>query len=996
MRRIVPTTLIASVAGLILLVGLIDSIVDGAWDHFATFALGLILVGIILSRSTRKRSTVTIRQDLNGWIADHSNRTGESYDVTIDRAVASYRRRVNPAEGHTAVLGGPPQQGREPHTAAPQKQEDSDDDSSGGVTVLLSGEGISTAVAGGKGSALDRLVAAGAPVPATGIITTAAYRRFIGDSDLVDYIDDMVSRGAPEPAEFAAITEAVDNAFLSAPMPADVEVSILTLAHEVKGNGHRLAVRSSATAEDQDAASFAGQYSSFLELEEDDAILEAVRLVWASLWHPAPMAYREHRAISHDTAMAVVVMRLVEATHAGVLFTVDPGGEEDHLRIEYVHGLAEGLVSGTETPEVRVLARTDPPLHDADGPPLADLIKLALDIEDKFGLPQDIEWAFDGHELLLVQARPITTQADRNPDDDGFDSPVVEGYSYTSAGIGEMLPGVLPPLLWSIDGPLIEEGFLQLFSQLGALPPGEELPPVVGRFRGRAALNLDLLKAAAETMPGGTAAEMERQYFGEVVSADLEEVDLSTGFLSTVRELPSAAKALNMRRHLGSDAAVVIEVVERLIGLGIDPEELNQAHLLAYWRRLRALAERVVATQVAVAASAAAAYRGLEMFLEPHVGTDAATLTQRLTAGGIEACGLRTSLDVCDLVVDGLQVPEIRAALETQDADDMRRLLGSTAEGQDFIQRFRARLDQSGSAGVFGGPTWGEDEAGAWNVLRQAAVVELRAGRPEMAPDRAEVLQEVLDRISGTTKWKVTRIMTGQIVDVRARMLSRLVDESVHFLQLREETKLAVLRLGGEARRTIRAMSQGLVDRGVIATVEDAELLDVEELEVVFAGADVDRAVLDRRSRSLATARLVGPLPRIFSGRPERVKAAKIEAGKSVRGWAASPGIHKGRVRVVSEVAEANLEPGDVLVARATDPSWTPIFLTAGALIVEEGGPLSHAAIVARELGLPAVLNVAGATDLFIDGEEITVDGSEGVVLLHRDDPAELKEDAVA
>ncbi len=993
MARLIPAALIASVIALVLIAGLVDSVIGGEWDHFAVFLIALGLVIFLIARTRRSRPTVTLRKDLTRWVTDYSNRTGQTVEVTIDRAVAGHRRRVAPAEGHTALLGttdgtGDAKGSRETRAKASTANSDDDDES---VCVVLDGTGFQTSVAGGKGAALDRLIAINIPTPATGVITTGAYRRFVSDSDLEVWLDDLASAGVPEPSRMDEVAAAVDERFLAAPMAPDLENVILDLARTIRGDDGRLAVRSSATAEDQDAASFAGQYTSFLEIEDDASVLRSVRLVWASLWHPAPLAYREHRGIGHDVAMAVVVMRLVEAEHAGVLFTIDPGGEADHLRIEHVPGLAEGLVSGAVTPEAVVVPRSGPIPEHEDGPPLGDVVALALRVEEAFDGPQDIEWAYDGDRLYLVQARPITTQAERAPDDDGFDVVTTDGSTYTSAGIGEMLPGVLPPLLWSIDGPLIEQGFRQLFSELGVLPESDETGSVVGRFRGRAALNLDLLKEAAAAMPGGTAAEMERQYFGEVVSEDIDETPPSGGLINRARELALAGKSLAMRRGLGSEGAVVIAAVERVLAIGVDPQELNDPHLLAYWRSIRALAERVVASQVAVAAAAAAAYRGLEMFLEPHLD-DAANAAQRLTAGGIEACGLKTSLDVCDLVQEGLGIDDVRIALEAaDDPDTMRALLSGSEEGRQFIAAFRERLDRAGSAAIFAGPTWGEETAGAWNLLRQAAIVVLGARRPEMAADREEVLDEVIAEMTSGKKWKVTRVLTGQIIDVRVRMLRRLVAEAVEFLQLRETTKLAVLRLGGDARRTVRTIAQRLAESGVIENEADADLLDVEELEAAFSGTPISRAVLDRRRRALETARLVGPLPRLFSGRPDRVEVAVVADGDMVTGWAASPGLHRGRVRIITDIAAtSSLEPGDVLVARATDPSWTPLFLTAGALRVEEGGPLSHAAIVARELGLPAVLNIEGITGLLVDGEEVTVDGTAGRILLHRSENVEM------
>ncbi|MCH8900390.1 MAG: hypothetical protein IH942_07875 [Acidobacteria bacterium] len=542
MARLIPAALIASVIALVLIAGLVDSIIGGEWDHFAVFLIALGLVTFLIARTRRTRPTVTLRKDLNHWVTDYSNRTGQTVEVTLDRAVAGHRRRVAPTEGHTALLETDDRThnargSRETRARASTATSDDDDES---VCVVLDGTGTPTSVAGGKGAALDRLIAIDIPTPATGVITTSAYRRFVSESDLEVWLDDLISAGVPEPSRMSEVAAAVDERFLATPMAPDLENAILDLARTIRGDDGRLAVRSSATAEDQDAASFAGQYASFLEIEDDASVLRSVRLVWASLWHPAPLAYREHRGIGHDVAMAVVVMRLVEAEHAGVLFTIDPGGEADHLRIEHVPGLAEGLVSGAVTPEALVIPRSGPIPEQEDGPPLGDVVALALRVEEAFGAP-------------------------------------------------------------------------------------------------------------------------------------------------------------------------------------------------------------------------------------------------------------------------------------------------------------------------------------------------------------------------------------------------------------------------------------------------------------------ISRAVLDRRRRALETARLVGPLPRLFSGRPDRVEVAVAADGDIVTGWAASPGLYRGRVRIITDIATTpSLEPGDILVARATDPSWTPLFLTAGALIVEEGGPLSHAAIVARELGLPAVLNIEGITGLLVDGEEVTVDGTAGRILLHRGENLEV------
>lgn len=987
---------LAGVAGAVLVIGLVDALLGGVWDLLAVLALALVPVGWLLVRLRSPRPDTTLRIDLHRWVAEHAARTGQRPEVVVDRSVAAYRRSVDPLGGHRAAVGER-RGGREPSSDGDDDSGDAPEEDEETVTVRLRGEGLKPDLVGGKAAALDRLIRAGLPVPGAGVITTAAYRQVAALPPIADLLEELAGADLPEPSDADAERTRIDEVFLAVPLPDDLTAAILELGRQVD-TGAGLAVRSSATAEDAVTASFAGQYRSLLGITEPEDLLAAVRLVWASLWHPGVRAYRAHRSVDEDDlAMAVVVMRMADADHAGVVFTIDPGGRRDHARLEVVEGLAEGLVDGSRTPEAHVLPRSGPaPLPDHPAP-LDQVLSLALRTEELAGRPQDVEWAHDGQRVWLVQARPITTGTTGSGDDDGFDTPPVPGATYTSEGVGEMLPGVVPPLLWSIDAPLLEQGFRQMFDDLGVLP--EDLPAgfaVLGRFRGRAALNLSALKAAAGQMPGGSGAELERQYFGEVLSAHENGESDATGALARLRALPAMLRALRMRARLRTEGEIVIRTVEQLVTLGIDPAELDDAHLLAYWRRIAGLAGRVVATQAGVAAAAAASYRGLEQFLEQHVPEDqAARWAQRLTTGGTEPCGVRTSLQVCDLVLEGLDQPAVREVLEAgmEDPGSLREGLRGDSAGRAFLQRFHHLLARAGSASMFAGPTWDEDEEVAWTLLHQAVRTELAGDRPRGGERRETVLAELSDQLTGGWRWTVQRILTGQVIDLRLRLLRRLTDDAATFLRLRERTKLAVLRLGGEARRTIRAAAARLVERGALEVVGDVDHLDIVELEAALAGAPLRPAVIARRRRASTVARDHDPLPRTFEGRPGGAGEAAAAADGELVGWAASPGRHTGRVRVVTDLASAELEQGDVLVAQATDPSWTPLFLRAGAVVVEQGGPLSHAAIVARELGLPAVLNLPGATRTLTTGAVVTVDGDRGRVRLH--EPPEGTEDAV-
>ncbi len=228
------------------------------------------------------------------------------------------------------------------------------------------------------------------------------------------------------------------------------------------------------------------------------------------------------------------------------------------------------------------------------------------------------------------------------------------------------------------------------------------------------------------------------------------------------------------------------------------------------------------------------------------------------------------------------------------------------------------------------------------------------------------------------------RVMTAQIVDVRRRMLRRLVTDAVEFLHLREKTKSAVLALGGEVRRVHLALGRRLHASGVLKTPLDIDLLGAQELESAFSGRGPTSWELERRRNVLEQLSSDDSVPQIFVGDPSRrLGEAEIPSGDTFTGWGASVGVYEGPARVITKATEP-IEPGDILVARTTDPAWTPLFLTAGAIVVEEGGPLSHAAIIARELGLPAVLNVPGLVGRLAsyDSPRLRVDGDSGTVVI--------------
>lgn len=815
---------------------------------------------------------------------------------------------------------------------------------------------------GGKGANLSRLVAAGLPVPPCEVLTTAAYRLALSVPDLRSLLDELARGDALADSE-------IDRRFLAADLPEPVLAVTAGLLDRL---GPDVAVRSSATTEDLEGASFAGQYRSVLDVTDGPGLLRALRLVWASLWHRAPRAYRRFHGFHADVDMAVVVMTMVPARRAGVAFTRDPGRASDRIRVESVEGLAESLVSGAATPHCYLLDRTDPSQPQAPVP-MAEVGRLALRCEQLFGTPQDVEWAWDGDRVWIVQSRPIITVAGAGADD-GFDSAVGPGTRYTTAGIGEMLPGVLPVLRWSSVSFLLEEGFRRVCDELHALPTDlVEDEHFVVRVRGRAAMNLDALSAVADALPSGTPQELEDQYFGASDSAPhggLQNPSRPARWRTpNARELSHDVRVVAAHRRARREAAVVDRAATALLDTELDLRAHSDADLLALRTRLLDLAARAMAAELAVAAAAVAAYGRLEGTLCRHLGSSGSPWAQMSTRSvGAYTVPARAAALGHRI---GAHCPE---ALSAQDWPQARTALAESGLAGEVLEFAR----RAGCRSVFAGPTWDEDVSGMWALIRAGAA------RSTPAPTDWEQLARMEQALVSRPGWRRTRILTGQVVDVRLHMVRALLAEAIELLTRREQAKAAVLSLGGLMRRVEQEAGRRLADRGLLPDPADVEHLTPAELRrSLLTGRAPNADVIDARRRIIDRWQQEDELPLLFTGRPGPA-LGPAPPGQQLSGWGASPGRHTGPVRVLTTPDESAVERGDVVVARRTDAAWSPVFLKAGAIVVEQGGPLSHAAIVARELGLPAVVNVPGAVArlLAADVTVASVDGDLGLVII--------------
>ena len=802
------------------------------------------------------------------------------------------------------------------------------------------------AVAGGKGANLGELMRAGFPVPDGFVVTTDAYRLAAATLDGSD------PAAAQAQLRAATVPDAVADAVRDA----------------YGALGGVVAVRSSATAEDLPEASFAGQQDSYLEVQGGDAVLDAVRKCWASLWNERAVAYRAtHGVGTSGLALAVVVQRLVRARSAGVLFTADPlTGRRQRAVVDAVRGLGEQLVSGAANPDHFVVdARRGAILErrgDAiDDTRLLELARLGERIERHFGRPQDIEWAVDSERTWIVQSRDITTLYPLPAD---LPDPDRDLRVFLSANVAQ---GVFQPLT-----PMGLQTFRLMSSAFATAvgkPPRDVDAGVAVLRESGLRLWIDLTpllrNTATRELPVRAMSVMEARSEG-VVRALLDDPRLAPRGGSRPRV---GLTMIGVLRRLG--------VIPTVLRAALRPERARERLL----RDVR-IVDEADAGPTATARERIAAFEHLLLTVPPSlfprlvapllVGLLSYNAAGRLLAKVATQDEMRT-------VLRGLPhnpTTEMDLALWAIARDTRDDGQAEEAALATFLERYGHRAVAEIDLGV---PRWAEDPT----YLRSAIAGYRRRDGGALAPDaqfsrgarEAEaMIASLLSRVHGP------RRVVARALLHRVRSLAGL----------REMPKFQIIRLFARVRRILAPVGDELASAGRIERAQDLWFLTLTDIRRCLDGEDLRPLVASRRAQYEREMRR-RHVPRVLLSDGTDAEAAYAPATTGgLRGTPASPGVASGIARVLRSPGDGRLEPGEILVAPATDPGWTPLFLTAGALVMEMGGMMSHGAVVAREYGIPAVVGVPGATERIRTGDRVTVDGSAGSVSVAETDAAKV------
>jgi rifampicin phosphotransferase len=844
---------------------------------------------------------------------------------------------------------------------------------------------------GGKGAQLGELARiAGIRVPAGFCVTTDAFRPIMtAAAPLVDPQLDQLSRLDPDDRlVIGTLSAEIRRAIAGIAIPDDLAAAITGSAGRLGGEA-AYAVRSSATAEDLPTASFAGQQDTYLNVVGPAAILAHVSRCWASLFTERAVIYRLRNGFDHRRVqMAVVVQRMVVPQAAGIAFTADPVTSNRRVvSIEASFGLGEALVSGlvnadvytvrdgdvvgkaigakqlaiqarpgggTEEVAIEPARRRRPALTDAQ---IVELARLGRRIEAHFGLPQDVEWCLADDEFQIVQSRPITTL---------FPIPAAGdqgNHVYISVGHQQMMTDPIKPLglsLWQLTTPrpMAEAGgrlFVDVTQALGTTASRAALLDTMGKSD-------PLMADALQTLIGR----------GDFIAARPEDRPVET---------PAYIAAAPIE----TDPAIVTELVEGsrasvaalqgAIGAVSGPALLD--FIQADLQELRRVLFDPRSLQVIMAGMRATWWINDQLGAWLGEKNAADTLSQSAPHNVTAEMGLAL-LDVADVIRPH---PDVVAFLGQVEDDSFLDQLPALAGGRAARDAITAFLDQYGMRGAgeidITRPRWSERPSTLVPlILGNIRNFEPGEGERRLQTGRRNAEQEEQELL--------TRVRALPDGEQKAEETKEMIDRIRTFAGYREYPKYGMISRYFIYKQALVREADGLVRAHVLQEPEDIFYLRFDELQEAVRANRVDDELIRQRKDAYRSYAALTP-PRVLTSDGEvvagRYRDAGVPAG-ALTGLAVSAGTVEGRARVILDLAEADLEAGDILVTAYTDPSWTPAFVAIRGLVTEVGGLMAHGAVIAREYGLPAVVGVEHATRLIRDGQRIRVHGADGYVEL--------------
>jgi rifampicin phosphotransferase len=862
------------------------------------------------------------------------------------------------------------------------------------------------ALVGRKAVGLARLIGLGIPVPDGFCITTRAYQEHLEKCQAQPLIRELP--GTDPSSILTRLREIITKT------PISDELLAFLKEHFERLGTSAVAVRSSATLEDMTGYSYAGLYETRLGMMELPSCMDNVRNCWASQWSERVFRYHQRQGIDHfSSSMAVIVQRLIFPEASGVIFTGNPSeGDKERLVIEACFGIGEGLVSGKVTPDrffirkknlsilQRIIAQKSLKIEvDATGslkeriltpkdggrPTLDDrsikrLCALALKAGSPSGNGQDIEWALAEGKFFLLQCRPITAAVSSEPGE--------PPHIWTSANVGEVLPDVVTPMTYSFVSRFIDLLFVENLRRLGIDFGALTLIDVID---GRLYFDMTALSEIVNHMPGFRNIEVGRLLGGheeKLIRSLLRRIPRGSSrprirLLTLILNLPLFL--LKMAASSARDAKKMIEKMQETTRVlrEKNPSALSEKQLLEVLNDSIDTMINHVPGAMAAVAGGFPGYQSLIRICRIWLDDSDGSIANRLLVGTGEVDSAEPGIALLEIADGARGNPELESLVRSarnfaQIREDIKKVNG----GENFLKLwddFMARHGHHtrGELELYN-LCWAETPDYVLSIVNSYLQNNKSGDSLDDYRTRSDESRRLTAECRGRLKNPLKRIVFDYLLSLSKRGLS-----------LREMYKSEAVRQIAALRHVYIALGRILVSRDLLEKPEDIYFLYAEELEALHKGEvtfNVKETIAERRGeydKNLS----VTPHP-VVVGTVSNRTYIPYEADDTLdllTGLAVSPGIAKGPARVFSSKNDnAEIHAGEILVIPFADPGWSPYFITAAGIVMDMGGMLSHGSIIAREYGIPTVVNVGPATKIIRTGQLIEVDGNGGIVRISR------------
>ena len=858
------------------------------------------------------------------------------------------------------------------------------------------------AIAGGKGANLGEMIGKGFPVPPGFVVPAQAYEEFFQHIELGRELHSLVGTSPDElDKRCSAIRKTIDKENVLPELAESIMFAHGELVKE-RGAGIACAVRSSGTAEDLGEASFAGQHETYYYVEAD-RLLQMIKHCWASLWSPEAVSYRTTQGIDHSSVfMAVVVQEMILSEVSGVTFTANPvTGNRNEIVTESSWGMGAAIVDGRVTPDHYVMEREGLKLREkriaekrfmvlsrleegskarlqevSHGMRHKETLSIeqartvaewALKAEEHFGSPQDIEWAIADGNFYMLQSRPITVMGHEEIGQGVKGKYVlfkafIENFTEPLTPLtSDLFKMVMPPLIQLIRGwiyinlkyirPLLpfklstEELADLLYMSYGTQPPPMKFSPV-------------FLPVFLFFFP------FSYSFFGVIYARSRKMPD---DFMDGFREL---CDKVEKDPSVGPAGAMV-----RLwtwskffdpIGNIVTLVNITMALRYPIWRELLNKVLRRWA---------------------PDIREDAEAL---LCSGSEGILSADMGRGIWALAKEAKRHKPVRELFEKHKPDKVLAKLKAEPEAKEFVKQLDRFLAKHGHRALkefeLQSVRWEENPVPVLGMVRNYMLVDSDPSEHE------EKVKETRVQLVKQIRGELEKYPFERTLRLRWRLIRYIVGRAKYFTKQRENSRFYHIMAFFIVRKKILKAEVDLISRGKLKCKGDIFFLDRHELSQLQAGQldwlDVEDRIRDRRIEHVRLSKMVPPktIGIIIKKKPEAEETATDDTS-TLLGQSASPGSCEGIAHVIMDPSiDIELKPGEILVAPYTDPAWTPLFLTAGAAVVEVGSYLSHAGTVAREYGMPCVVDVSDCTRRIHSGVRVKVDGDHGVVRIEPDD----------